>query len=210
MANGMAGTSPTTAGGVRVGRNVNPQTGQPYKNTIADLRAMQRSGGQLNEMQLNRLQNAPEYKNTLGDLRAMQRSGQELSPFQMNRLENAPGQGNLERVSPGVYRNQQGQLVNPQGQLMPEQPRQPQMPMQTQPYGPPMGMAQGLAQGLGNYLQQNPGYIFNKPNSNNFNVDMSQMQPYGSPQFANQPMMRPAVMPNYNPMMANRLFNQNK
>lgn len=198
----MAGTSPTTGGALRAGPNINPQTGQRYRNSIADLQAMQRSGQQLNEMQMNRLQNAPEYKNTLGDLRAMQRSGQELSPFQMNRLENAPGQGNLERVSPGVYRNPRGELVNPQGQLMPQQP---QMPMQTLPYGVPTGMGQGVAQGLGNYLQQNPGYIFkfNKPNSN-FNVDMSQAQ------FANQPMMRPAVMPNYNPMMANNLFNQNK
>lgn len=183
MANGMAGTSPTTAGGVRVGRNVNPQTGQPYKNTIADLRAMQRSGGQLNEMQLNRLQNAPEYKNTLGDLRAMQRSGQELSPFQMNRLENAPGQGNLERVSPGVYRNPRGELVNPQGQLMPQQP---QMPMQTLPYGMPMGMgqgmAQGMAQGLGNWL--------------------------GTNQNSSNQMMRPAVMPTFTGM--NGMFPYNK
>lgn len=169
MANGMAGTSPTTGGPLKMDRNINPRTQAPYKNTI-------------------------------GDLRAMQRSGQELSPFQINRLENAPGQDNLERVSPGVYRNQQGQLVNPQGQQMPQQPQMPQGMVQFQPYKPPMGMGQGVAQGLGNYLQQNPGYIFNKPNSN-FNVDMSQMQPYGSPQFANQPMMRPAVMPSYNPFM---------
>lgn len=166
MANGMAGTSPTTAGGVRAGRNVNPQTGQPYKNTIADLRAMQRSGGQLNEMQLNRLQNAPEYKNTLGELRAMQRSGQDLNAMQMNRLENAPGQGNLERVSAGVYRNPQGQLVNPQGQQMPQQ--QPMAMRPNFPMNP--GMTPGLAQNMGNYLQ-NAGY-FNKPQTG-----MSQMTP---------------------------------
>jgi len=187
MANGMAGTSPSTGGPMRAGPNINPQTGQRYRNTIADLQTMQRSGQQLNQMQLDRLQNAPEYKNTLGDLRAMQRSGQELSPFQMNRLENAPGQGNLERVSPGVYRNQQGQLVNPQGQQMPQQPQQPQMPMQTLPYGMPTGMGQGVAQGLGNWLGTNP---------------------QGLQQNSNNQMIRPAVMPTFPGM--NGMFPYNK
>ena len=48
---------------------------------------------------------------------------------------------NLERLSPGVYRGPQGNLVNAQGGRLPSaRPEQPQMPMQTQPVGTPMAM----------------------------------------------------------------------
>jgi hypothetical protein len=116
---------------------------------------------------------------------------------------------NLERLSPGVYRTPQGNLVNAQGGRLPsarpEQPQQPQMPMQSQPMGSPnamrptlgnmpqMGgmmqppMGQGYSPFM-NYLAQQPQDVQNKfaelmanrPTS--FNTDQFKMMlPYTNP-----------------------------
>jgi hypothetical protein len=114
---------------------------------------------------------------------------------------------NLERLSPGVYRGPQGNLVNAQGGRLPsarpEQPQQPQMPMQTQPVGTPMamrptpqtmpqmpqmaGMMQPpMGQGYSpfmNYLAQQPQDVQNK-----FAELMANQQ---------NTTMRPAVMPTF-------------
>lgn len=92
----MAGRSPTTGGGLRMNRNVNPETGERYKRTI-------------------------------GELRGMQRMGQELNPMQQQRLE-AAGADPFQRLSPGVYRDPQGNLRGAQGQMLQAPAPQPQMP----------------------------------------------------------------------------------
>lgn len=136
MAQGMAGRSPTTGGGLRMSRNVNPETGERYKRTI-------------------------------GELRGMQRMGEELNPMQQRRLE-AAGADPFQRLSPGVYRDPQGNLRGAQGQMLqapapqPQQPQMPQGPIQFQPYGPPMAMrptfpmtpGQGMAGSFGDLLNQ--------------------------------------------------------
>lgn len=96
MAQGMAGRSPTTGGGLRMSRNVNPETGERYKRTI-------------------------------GELRGMQRMGEELNPMQQRRLE-AAGPDPFQRLSPGVYRDPQGNLRGAQGQMLQAPAPQPQMP----------------------------------------------------------------------------------
>lgn len=93
-------TAPKTGGGLKMNRNINPRTGQAYANTMKDLREMQAGGEQ-------------------------------LTPFQMQRLANAAGnrptiQQELTRLSPGVYRNAQGQLTNAQGGGLPFSTPQPQ------------------------------------------------------------------------------------
>jgi len=116
MANGMMAMAPRTGGGLRMNRNINPKTGEPYANTIKELKEMQAGGEQ-------------------------------LSPFQMRRLGNA-GQGEqqpqqLNRLSPGVYRNAQGELVNssnqPFSQSMIRAGQNPTPPQQTPM---PQGMMQ--------------------------------------------------------------------
>lgn len=104
----MMAMAPRTGGGLRMNRNINPRTGEPYANTIKELKEMQAGGEQ-------------------------------LSPFQMRRLGNA-GQGEqqpqqLTRLSPGVYRNPEGQLTNAQGGALPFPAPQQQMQM-------PQGMMQ--------------------------------------------------------------------
>jgi hypothetical protein len=111
-------------------------------------------------------------------------------------LQAQPQQQNLERLSPGVYRNAQGQLVNAQGGRLPTPaPQQPQMggmmqqPMANRPT--PFNMDQfkmmlphmnpGVAAGLGNPLV-NTGYF---------------TQPGQRLPMAPDATIRPAVMPNF-------------
>jgi hypothetical protein len=106
-------------------------------------------------------------------------------------LQAQPQQQNLERLSPGVYRNAQGQLVNAQGGRLPTPaPQQPQQqPMANRPT--PFNMDQfkmmlpynnqGVAFGIGNALT-NLGYF---------------TQPGQQLPMAPDATVRPAVMPNF-------------
>lgn len=136
------------------------------------------------------------YKRTIGELRGMQRMGQELNPMQQQRLE-AAGADPFQRLSPGVYRDPQGNLRGAQGQMLqapapqPQQPQMPQGPIQFQPYGPPMGMrptfpmtpGQGMAPTFPNLLNQlTPQQRFDllqkqyTPPQQGVQVDMNQLQ----------------------------------
>jgi len=67
------------------------------------------------------------YKRTIGELRGMQRMGEELNPMQQQRLQ-AAGADSFQRLSPGVYRDPQGNLRGAQGQMLQAPAPQPQMP----------------------------------------------------------------------------------
>jgi len=83
-------------------------------------------------------------------------------------IQGAQGVG-LQRLSPGVYRNQQGGLVNSSGGSLPgQQPQRPSMNV-PQPHRMPMGpgnqmsgIAAGAAAGMGAAFGNKP-YMFPKP-----------------------------------------------
>ena len=129
---------------------------------------------------------------------------------------NAPQQP-LQRLSPGVYRGPEGNLVNAQGGQLPTG----NLPEARKPE--PQGMAQAPTIGMrptpGNMPQmpqmpqfggmvQPPqqGGMMQPPQFSPFANWMAQQPQEMQKQFAQQmqqpqPMMRPAVMPSYNPFM---------
>jgi len=88
----------------------------------------------------------------------------------------------LQRVSPGVYRNQRGQLVGSRGQALPRQspPRgqMPNLPTEEQPQMPPrQNVGQGLTTNLSNGQSQ-PSYRPPAPNAPMWQFQQPPTQPY--------------------------------
>ena len=130
----------------------------------------------------------------------------------------------LQRLSPGVYRGPEGNLVNARGRELPGQnmpearESQPQGMAQAPVMGmkPPPGYTPMMPQmpqfgGMGQPPQQ--GGMMQPPQFNPFANYMAQQPQEMQKQFAQQmqqpqPMMRPAVMPTFSGM--NGMFPYNK
>ena len=120
-------------------------------------------------------------------------------------IQGAQGAG-LQRMSPGVYRNQQGGLVNSKDGAIPgQQPQQPQRPSMNvpQPHKMPMGpgnqmsgIGAGAAAGMGAGMGVGMSADFaNKPY-----MFPQQQSPFGQDRYSNPGQMYAGGSPNFNEM----------
>lgn len=75
-------------------------------------------------------------------------------------MNRSPSLAGLRRVSAGIYRDAQGQLVGANGKPVPRQPMPPQQPSFQGGMG--TGVAQGIGTGLGQHVNPGPG-VMTKP-----------------------------------------------
>lgn len=115
--------------------------------------------------------------------------------------------GGLQRVSPGVYRNQQGGLVGSKGQQLPgnrQQPQRPNINLTTPAPRPPMnGGAPGsqfsqedFARMRDQFQQTQQGGMMYAGGSPNFNESTGQYHTNGMPQGGYQQYKKPFPMGN--------------
>jgi len=100
--------------------------------------------------------------------------------------------GPLTRLSPGVYRNTQGQLTGPGGRVMPNQPNR--------------NSAQGYATDMYNNMVQQPGYpngkgpardVYSPMGSGGYDLNQAQNPIYRSPGYNYNLPQNTNVMPGY-------------
>jgi hypothetical protein len=103
-----------------------------------------------------------EKNNTPVQANAVQPRGRKLS----GALNKSPSLAGLTRVSPGMYRNAAGKIVNSRGQALPQQPQPMQRPMANPTQ---MGQEMGNMPGIGNRPSGQPD--FNSAGFANLMVD---------------------------------------
>lgn len=123
-----------------------------------------------------RIQPMPRGYNEARDLYAGgnpnfdERTGQYIQNG-MQKLQEPP----MQRLSPGVYRNAQGQLVNSVGQIQSQQPQQPQQSQQMQQMQPSQQQMMDAMNAMQAYsrdqfpgrgFQQQPGQLAQMPMQN--------------------------------------------